>query len=101
MRWKMLNSLLQLISVSLIYDPSLSKIKSTKSLIKYYKNKGYKNIRYISSADDLVCSVCKKMGNKLIKIDEALKIPPVPNKKCKNLKEDRCRCAIVALNEDQ
>ena len=85
-------------------DPNLYYELSSKSILRYYKNLGYKRVTYVASLGTRTCNVCSKLDGKHFDINDVLKNPPVPNKKCKNKDENgyiNCRCAIVALKDDQ
>jgi hypothetical protein len=59
------------------------------------KSMGFKKVKiqvYGGVIDDYVCDECKKLNNKVLTIDEALKTMPIPNR-CKN---EQCRCSYGA-----
>jgi hypothetical protein len=49
----------------------------------------------IISANDC-CEECKLWNNKLITVEEAYRIMPIPNKNCKDKRGCRCRYILIA-----
>ncbi len=71
---------------------------ASKVKLEQFKKEGFKEIQICSSLGERTCKECSKLNGKTLKIDEALKIRPIPNKKCKS--SEGCRCAVLPVKEN-
>ena len=72
-------------------------LKQSKEMeLEHLKTMGVKKVEIMCGPG--ACPSCLKLDKKILAIDEALKIMPVPNKDCTNVLYDNfCRCLINAI----
>jgi len=70
--------------------------QSSKAKLEHLKTMGVKKVEIMCGPK--ACPSCLKLDKKILAIEEALKIMPVPNKGCTNVLYDNfCRCQINAI----